>query len=98
MSYRFILAVDVQGDDLREACSNLAEIMGRIDSEELQWESTDEAYDPGGHQILVDDIVEVTCAHHFDGEESIQPVRDFRRNPKERPGCHGSGCGGESVA
>ena len=49
--YRFVVCVDVDASDLQGAYEKL---LGRMQSND--WESTDEAYDPEGEQVLVIDL------------------------------------------
>jgi hypothetical protein len=57
MAYRFIIAVDVEADDLHLAYSKLYRFMGvkeapvGINRSDIDWESTDENYDEFGDEI-----------------------------------------------
>jgi hypothetical protein len=57
MAYRFIIAVDIDADDLKSAYGKLYHFMGQRgpgvgwDRKDLDWESTDENYDDDGEEI-----------------------------------------------
>ena len=53
MTYRLIIAVDVNADDLADAYARVYRFMGTTPPG-MDWESTDEAYDPDGEIIDAD--------------------------------------------
>jgi hypothetical protein len=53
-TYRFVVCVDVLGDDLADAYANLHKTMTRAErgGDDVDgWESTDEAFDPFGNTL-----------------------------------------------
>lgn len=52
MSYRLVICLDVQANDLQNAYKKVYRAMGLVEAEtegEIQWESTDEWFDKDGY-------------------------------------------------
>ena len=55
--FRFVICVDVEADSLEEGYSKLYDTMAKVDTEDFQWESSDEAYTPDGDAVGEADLV-----------------------------------------
>lgn len=55
--FRFVICVDVEASSLEEGYSKLYDTMAKVDTEDFQWESSDEVYNPDGGVVCEDDLV-----------------------------------------
>jgi hypothetical protein len=64
--YRFIICVDIESNSLKRAYSKLYNELAKVD---IDWESTDEAYDIDGKLISKEELSEARIA--FFNEEEL---------------------------
>lgn len=76
MPYRLVVCIDVEADSLKDAYGKVYEAMGQL-PEGLDWESSDEAFDPDGAEIGPKKLQEARMAY-------LDSVRllDFERDPR----------------
>lgn len=55
-TWRLVICLDVEACSLEQAYERVYDIMGTVDSEDFQWESTNEAYDPEGGSIDLEEM------------------------------------------
>ena len=55
-TFRLVLCVDVEAENLDEAYETTYDKMSSLSSPDFEWESSDEAYGEGGEQINEDDL------------------------------------------
>jgi hypothetical protein len=60
--HRIIVAIDVEAPSLKEAYRRVYQEMAKLDSEDFQWESTDEWYDDEGDLVHPDKVQEIRMA------------------------------------
>lgn len=63
--YRFVICVDLEASSLEDAYSRLCAAMGKVEVStqgSIQWESTDEAYDPDGFEVDADKLSDARMA------------------------------------
>ena len=57
--WRWVVCLDIQADSLVDAYGRLWKELGDLDERtqgSIQWESTDEAFNPDGDQLLVKEL------------------------------------------
>ena len=62
MPYRIIIAIDVEAESPEMAYERVSEEMKTVDTEDFQWESTDEWYDDDGNVIDEDEVQRIRMA------------------------------------
>lgn len=63
--YRFVICVDLEASSLEDAYRKLCANMGAVEAStqgRVQWESTDEAYEPDGSQVDEDTLSDAIMA------------------------------------
>lgn len=63
--YRFVVCIDIEAGNLEGAYSRLCAAMGKVEVStqgSIQWESTDEAYDPDGFEVDADKLSDARMA------------------------------------